>query len=90
MSASIIMDYGDLLSALNDKFVTNITDEEITNFIKKQISEMPSWTIDSISLDGTDAYDYTYSYQKQKLYVMKPYQESIINAQERINSTLLT
>ena len=90
MSASIIMDYGDLLSALNDKFVTNITDEEITDFIKKQISEMPSWTIDSISLDGTDAYDYTYSYQKQKLYVMKPYQESIINAQERINSTLLT
>ena len=90
MSASIIMDYGNLLNALNDKFVTNITDEEITDFIKKQISEMPSWTIDSISLDGTDAYDYTYSYQKQKLYVMKPYQESIINAQERINSTLLT
>ena len=90
MSASIITDYVALLNALNDKFVTNITDEEITNFIKKQISEMPSWTIDSISLDGTDAYDYTYSYQKQKLYVMKPYQESIINAQERINSTLLT
>lgn len=90
MSASIIMDYGNLLNALSDKFVTNITDEEITDFIKKQISEMPSWTINSISLDGTDAYDYTYSYQKQKLYVMKPYQESIINAQERINSTLLT
>ena len=90
MSASIITDYVALLNALNDKFVTNITDEEITDFIKKQISEMPSWTINSISLDGTDAYDYTYSYQKQKLYVMKPYQESIINAQERINSTLLT
>ena len=90
MSTSIITDYVALLNALNDKFVTNITDEEITDFIKKQISEMPSWTINSISLDGTDAYDYTYSYQKQKLYVMKPYQESIINAQERINSTLLT
>ena len=90
MSASIITDYVALLNALSDKFVTNITDEEITDFIKKQISEMPSWKINSISLDGTDAYDYTYSYQKQKLYVMKPYQESIINAQERINSTLLT
>lgn len=90
MSASIITDYVALLNALSDKFVTNITDEEITDFIKKQIFEMPSWTINSISLDGTDAYDYTYSYQKQKLYVMKPYQESIINAQERINSTLLT
>ena len=62
----------------------------IVKRVKKQISEMYPWTIDSISLDGTDAYDYTYSYQKQKLYVMKPYQESIINAQERINSTLLT
>ncbi len=89
MSPSIITNYVDLLNALDDKFVTNITNEEITNFIKKQISEMSSWNIDSISLDGSNAYDYTYSYKSQKLYVMKPYKESILNAKEQINSTLL-
>lgn len=89
MSASIITNYVDLLNALDDKFVTNITDEEITDFIKKQISEMPSWNINAISLDGSNAYDYTYSYKSQKLYVMKPYEESVLNAKEQINNTLL-
>lgn len=89
MSASIITNYVDLLNALDDKFVTNITDEEITDFIKKQISEMASWNINAISLDGSNAYDYTYSYKSQKLYVMKPYEESVLNAKEQINNTLL-
>lgn len=89
MSASIITNYVDLLNALDDKFVTNITDEEITDFIKKQISEMPSWNINAISLDGSNAYDYTYSYKSQKLYVMKPYEESVLNTKEQINNTLL-
>ena len=30
-----------------------------------------------ISLNGTDSYDYTYSYKKQKLYVMEPNVESV-------------
>ena len=89
MSSSIITNYIELLNALDDKFVTNITNEEITDFIKKQIAEMPSWNIESISLDGSNAYDYTYSYKRQKLYVMKPYEESVLNAQEKINNTLL-
>lgn len=89
MSASIITNYADLLNALDDKFLTNITDSEITDFIKMQIANMDTWSIESISLDGSNAYDYTYSYQNQKLYVMKPYEESILNAKEKINSTLL-
>lgn len=89
MSASIITNYVDLLNALDDKFITNITDEEITDFIKMQIAEMNSWNIKSISLDGSNAYDYTYSYKSQKLYVMKPYEESILNAKNQINSVLL-
>lgn len=89
LSSSIITNYSDLLNALDDKFVTNITDSEITSFIKKQIAEMPSWNINAISLDGSNAFAYTYSYKSQKLYVMKPYQESVLNAQEQINNTLL-
>ncbi len=89
LSSSIITNYSDLLNALDDKFVTNITDSEITSFIKKQIAEMPSWNINTISLDGSNAFAYTYSYKSQKLYVMKPYQESVLNAQEQINNTLL-
>ena len=89
LSPNIIADYNDLLNALDDKFLTNITNKEITDFIKWQIANMTSFDISSISLDGDDDYQYTYSYQGSKLYVMKPSEESIMLAQERINSVLL-
>lgn len=88
MSSNIITNYGDLLNALKDKFITNITDEEITDLIKKQLEEMASWDITSISLDGTNAFDYTYSYKNQKLYVMRADEESVLSAKNQINDIL--
>lgn len=88
LSPSIIVNYPSLLSALADSFVTNLSTEDITEFIKKQIDEMPSWEISSISLDGTDGYDYTYSYGGTKLYVMYPDYETVINATTKINEVL--
>lgn len=88
LSPSIITNYISLLNALEDKFVTNLTDKEITDFIKEQISSMDKWSISSISLTGSDAYDYTYSYKKAKLYVMKPDEKSIDNAKLKINEVL--
>ena len=49
-----------------------------------QIDEMPSWEIENISLNGTDAFDYTYSYGGTKLYVMYPDNETVINATTKI------
>lgn len=88
MSPTIIMNYADLLDALKDKFVTNITDTEVTDFIQMQLANNASWSIESISLDGTDSYNYTYSYQNSKLYVMKPNSKSVENAQEKIAEVL--
>lgn len=88
MSPTIIMNYADLLDALKDKFVTNITDTEVTDFIQMQLANNASWSIESISLDGTDSYNYTYSYQNSKLYVMKPNSKSVEKAQEKIAEVL--
>ncbi len=88
MSPKIIIQYNDLLNALSNKFVTNITNEEMTKFIKKQIEEVNSWDIESISLDGTDSYEYTYSYKSSKLYVMQSYKESVTNAKNQIANIL--
>ena len=88
MNPNIITKYTELLDALKDKFITNITDEEITKFIKKQIKENSKWNIEAISLNGSDAYETTYTYKNTKLYVMEPDGESVINAQEKIKSIL--
>ncbi len=87
-SPAIIADYPSLLKSLDNKFMTNFTDGEITKFIKKQISTGSAWSIESISLNGTDSYDYTYSYKRNKLYVMKPDSSSVTDAQERIKSVM--
>ena len=51
-----------------------------------QIDKNVKWKITNITLDGTDGYEYTYSYTKKKLYVMIPNDESVKEASERINS----
>ena len=88
ISPSIIMNYTSLLNALNDSFITNLDTNSITEFIKMQIDKMPSWEIENISLNGTDGSDYTYSYGGTKLYVMYPDNETVINAQNKINALL--
>ena len=88
INPSIITKYTSLLNALDDSFITNLDFDDITNFIKIQIADMPKWEVENISLDGKDGYDYTYSYGGTKLYVMIPDNETVINASNRINTIL--
>lgn len=88
LSSKIITNYNNLLNSLNNKFLTNMKDEELTKLIKWQIDGMYNWDILNISLNGTDSYQYTYSYQKQLLYVMLPDEESVNTAKEKINSVM--
>ena len=88
LSSKIIINYNNLLNSLNNKFLTNMKDEELTKLIKWQIDGMYNWDILNISLNGTDSYQYTYSYQKQLLYVMLPDEESVNTAKEKINSVM--
>ena len=52
--------------------------------IKNQINNNISWDIESISLDGYDSSNYTYSYSGSKLYVMEPNYNTVENAKNKI------
>lgn len=83
-SKSIIFNYTSILDSLSDSFTTNVGQEKIKSLVKMQLNDMASWNVTSISLNGTDSYNYTHSYGNTKLYVMVPIESSIINAQEKI------
>jgi LCP family protein required for cell wall assembly len=83
-SKEIITKYTNILDALNGTFQTNMPMENITDLLKKQLNDMSSWTVTSISLDGYDASRYTYSCPGQLLYVMEPDEESIEIAKQKI------
>jgi len=88
LTPTIIMNYNDLLTSIKDDFITDLDDKQIRNFIKEELKSPQKWQIKSASLNGTNEYQYTYSYKKNKLYVMKPSEESIKNAQENIKTVL--
>lgn len=85
-SPAILTRYTSILDSLEGSFETNLSMNDITSLARFQIDKMPSWTVTSISLDGTDAMEYTYSFPKQQLYVMKPKQESIDSAKEKLSA----
>lgn len=84
-SSAIITKYTKILNDLNGTFQTNMEERDITSLVKMQLNDMAKWNVTSISLDGYDARDYTYSYPSQKLYVMKPKEETVNNAINLIN-----
>lgn len=81
---NLILKYNDILDSLSGTFQTNMQFEDITSFIKNQINNNISWDIESISLDGYDSSNYTYSYSGSKLYVMEPNHNTVENAKNKI------
>lgn len=87
-SKAIITNYVSILDSLSDTFVTNMDQSKITELIKMQLNDMAKWNITSIALDGTNGFDYTYSYKNQKLYVMIPTESTITSAKEKIKEVI--
>lgn len=87
-SSAVITKYTSLLDSLEGSFETNLNNKEITSLAKFQLDKMPSWTVKSISLDGSDSYNYTYSYSGGTSYVMVPYEKSIKDAQTALSEIL--
>ena len=85
-SGAILTKYSDILESLKGTFATNISTDKITDLIKMQLDKMPSWNITSMSLNGSDGSEYTYSYPYQKLYVMIPKEETILNVKDALKS----
>ena len=80
--------YTSLLDAISDSFVTNLDEENIKKFIKLQIDKNIKWEVEKYVLDGTNGSEFTFSYPKQKLYVMIPKEESLQEAKDLINKTV--
>ena len=76
--------YPKILETAQDSFETSLTFDEITSFARYQLSELRSWQVESISLDGTGAMLPTYSMGAQPLYVMQPNAKTVSDAQKKI------
>lgn len=79
----------DMLKAISNNTKTNFSESEIKKLINYQMRTMGTeWDIQSVSVDGTGGYAYTYSYKSQSLYVMRPKQETVDAAKTAIEAIL--
>ncbi len=83
-SKTIITKYNSLLKSLESSFTTNANKSVMLGFVRREIQSPRDWQIESQILTGIDAYEYTYSYKNSKLYVMKPDEEVLTNAINKI------
>ena len=87
-SKEILSKYSSLLDSIEGEFETNMGRKKITSLIKMQLSDMSKWTITSISLDGFNGSEVTYTGGNQKLYVMIPDEETVKQASKLINDVI--
>lgn len=83
-----IFTYLNIVSALKNKYETNIDKKLLQEIITTQINNKKKWNITYTTVDGFDKEDYTYTYPNQKLYVMYPNYDTVNIAKEKINEIL--
>ena len=85
-STKLVTNFTRILDSVSSSLSTNMDSKSINKFVKMQLNDMNSWTIESQNLTGTDySSTKTYTFPGLNLYVMKRDDESINNAKQNIN-----
>lgn len=87
-SRTLLGKYNKILSVLGDYIRTNMSEDEIKSIAKKQLDEMPKWTIEKYGLTGHDSNKATYTSGSQELYVMAPDEKSVKTANANIRTVM--
>ena len=87
-SRTLITNYSQILEALNGSFATSLTQEDISGLVKGQLENMSKWNISKYNITGFNGSDYTYSFPRERSYVMLQNPEKIAEAKAKINEVL--
>lgn len=88
MSPNILIKYSELLKSLDGSFETDMSYNQITSFVKNELSDLKKYEVETYNLDGTGSSESTYSMGSQKLYVMIPDENTVNTAREKIQEYL--
>lgn len=87
LSPAIISGYTGIMEAVSENFQTNMSKEEMTSIIRRQLDEGGAWTVTQQSLNGSGGTDWcpangTYSY------VMYPDEATLSDAKNQIQAVM--
>lgn len=88
-SKTLMLNYLDILAAVEDNMQTDMSRSEISALAKMQIADMSEWTIKRQCVEGEDAEKGTWSMGPNRpLFVSIPDEESVKEVTKTINETL--
>lgn len=85
---TIISNYAEILDSLDGLFTTNMTQDEISQLVKMQLSDMATWNVQSVAATGTGGTDKTYATGGKYAYVMYPNEDVIAQISDLIDRVL--
>ena len=88
MSPAILANASALIADVSDSVQTNMTQEEMAKFIKMQLNDGASWTIESAAASGNGDTQACYSSGDQPLYVMWPDEAVVQSISAKMNEIL--
>ncbi|MCD8144728.1 MAG: LCP family protein [Oscillospiraceae bacterium] len=87
-SPAILTGYLDIMNAASEAFETNMTQDEIAELVKYQLESGESWSVSTMSVDGSDSMGPVYSAPNSNLYRMIPDDDSVAAAVAALNELL--
>lgn len=84
LSPEILMNADSLIASVSESFETNMSKEQIGDLVRMQLLDHAKWSIKSTAATGTGASEHTYTYPRQKLYVMYPDEASVAQIHEKM------
>lgn len=88
MSPAILTNANEILTNVSDSVETNMTSDEMAQFISMQLADGSSWSIESTAATGTGDKQACYSSGSQQLYVMWPDENSIAEISAKMQEFL--
>lgn len=86
MSAKIITNFNNILSAIEGCFETDMSSDEIKSLLNMQLDDMAEWEVFNVQVDGKGYLtSETYSMSGTEIYVMKPYKKQLKQIKEVID-----
>jgi LCP family protein required for cell wall assembly len=85
---SILMNYGAVLEALQDRVQFSFTSDDLTLIVRNQLSSDTDWNIETTAVGGAGASMPTYTFGSELLYVMLPNWEQVNAATEQMKAVL--
>lgn len=87
-STALLTGYSDIMDAAADSMETNLTQAQIAELVQYQLEYGGSWTVETISADGTGGMTSVYSMPSSNLYVMYPDEDIVAEIKEKLKEVL--